>query len=126
MSKFYKIPDGEIISLPDYESDDITIIVNGTEIEPLVANSTDAAGEKHVPVVDIDGNKVTVKVGEVPHPMLEEHYINNVYLDTDKGFYTKKLTPGQEPEVVFIIDDDENPEIVYEYCNLHGLWQNQL
>lgn len=124
MSKFYKIPDGDIISLPDDEK--VTIIVNGEEVEPLVPNTSDGAGEKHVPVVTVEDNKVIVNVGEVDHPMLDEHWINNIYLDTNKGFYAKSLKPGEKPNVVFVLDEDEVPEAAYEYCNLHGLWAKEF
>ena len=93
----------------------------GEKMTELSANTTDAAGEKHVPVVTVDGGTVTVKVGSVTHPMLEEHYIQWIYLETEKGGQIKHLKPGEEPAAVFVVEDDE-PVGAYEYCNLHGLW----
>ena len=94
----------------------------GAEMDELVANTVDASQEKHVPVVTVDGDTVTVKVGAVPHPMLEEHYIMWVYLRTEKGGQRKCLKPGAEPAAVFKVIDDK-PVAVYEYCNIHGLWK---
>ncbi len=93
----------------------------GQKMERLVPNSTDAAGEKHVPVVTIEGSKVTVKVGSVTHPMTEEHYIPWIYLETEKGGQRKALKPGEAPEATFIVEDDA-PVNAFAYCNLHGLW----
>lgn len=124
MSKFYKVEDYGIISIPD--DVEIDLSSNGNELVELVANSTDAAGEKHVPKVTVDGNKVIVEVGEVHHPMLDEHWINDIVLDTNKGTYTKKLVPGTDPVATFILEDEETPITVYEFCNLHGLWKKDL
>lgn len=90
-----------------------------TEIEP---NTTDAAQEKHVPVVTSEGNKVKVSVGSVEHPMADEHYIQWVCLETEKGSQMKYLKPGEKPEVVFDLENDKLIA-VYGYCNLHGLWK---
>lgn len=91
----------------------------------LIPGSVDAATEKHVPVVIIDGDKVTVKVGEVTHPMLPEHYIEWIILETKKGFQIKYLNPGDAPEATFVVVDDE-PVAAYEHCNLHGLWKKDI
>lgn len=101
------------------------IICCGEQMSELVANTVDASKEKHVPVVTVDGDKVTVKVGAVPHPMLEEHYIMWVYLQTGKGGQRKCLKPGDTPEVTFSIVDDK-PVAAYEYCSLHGLWKTDI
>lgn len=97
----------------------------GEKMTELIPGTTDAAVEKHVPVVSIDGNIVTVKVGEVEHPMLEEHFIQWVYLQTDRGGQRKCLKPGEKPEVKFALCD-EKPVAVFEYCNLHGLWKADI
>lgn len=94
----------------------------GEKMTELVPGTVDAAVEKHVPVVSIDGNIVTVKVGEVEHPMVEEHFIQWVYMQTDRGGQRKCLKPGMKPEVKFALCD-EKPVAVFEYCNLHGLWK---
>lgn len=97
----------------------------GEKMTELIPGTTDAAVEKHVPVVSIDGNIVTVKVGEVEHPMVEEHFIQWVYLQTDRGGQRKCLKPGEKPEVKFALCD-EKPVAVFEYCNLHGLWKADI
>ncbi len=80
--------------------------------------------EKHMPVIVIDGEKVTVKVGDVPHPMTPEHWISIVQLmKGDKVLYEKKLTPEDEPVAEFIVSDTEGLS-ARAYCNKHGLWKN--
>ena len=98
----------------------------GEKMVELVPNTTDAAQEKHVPVATVEGNKVVVNVGSVDHPMLDEHWIQWVYLETDKGGHRKVLNPGEKPNVVIALTEDEKPLAVYEYCNLHGLWVAKL
>jgi len=91
----------------------------------LIPGSVDAALEKHVPAVEICENVVAVKIGEVTHPMLPEHHIEWILLETKKGFQIKYLAPGDAPEAKFVLTDDE-AVAVYEYCNLHGLWKKEL
>ena len=100
----------------------VTPMCCGQRMEVLAANTTDAATEKHVPVITRAGNKVTVKVGSVAHPMTEEHLIQWVILT--QGSITERvtLTPGAAPEAVFTVVDANAPVRAYEYCNLHGLW----
>ena len=86
----------------------------------LNANTVDAAKEKHVPVIEIGADKISVKVGSVPHPMLEEHYIEWIELLADGKVYRQNLKPGQAPEAVFPVVAKQLT--VREYCNLHGLW----
>ena len=93
----------------------------GEKMTELVPNTTDAAQEKHVPVISVDGNVVTVKIGSAPHPMTEAHLITWVYLETEKGGQRKVLHAGEAPEVKFALVDDK-PLAAYAYCNLHGLW----
>ena len=104
----------------------VPVICCGEKMVELVPNTTDAAQEKHVPVATVEGNKVVVNVGSVDHPMLDEHWIQWVYLETDKGGHRKVLNPGEKPNVVFALTEDEKPIAVYEYCNLHGLWVAKL
>jgi len=94
------------------------------EMVLLTANTTDAATEKHVPAVTVDGNKVTAVVGSVEHPMLEEHYIQFIALETADAVQVKYLKPGEKPCAEFL--SAEAPKAVYEYCNLHGLWKTEL
>ena len=93
----------------------------GTE---LTANTSDGAHEKHVPVIAIDGETVTVKVGSAEHPSLEAHYIEFIVLETASGIQTKWLKPGMKPEAVF--KTTEKLVAAYEYCNLHGLWKAEV
>lgn len=83
----------------------------------------EAAIEKHVPSYEINGNIVTVTVGSVEHPMLPEHYIEWVSLQTKFGNQRKALSPGDKPVVSFALCDGDNVEAVYAYCNLHSLWK---
>ena len=89
--------------------------------EELTANTTDGAHEKHVPVIEQNGNTVIVKVGSVEHPSLSEHYIEWILLETEQGFQTHYLKPGMKPEATF--QTNEKVKAAYEYCNLHGLWK---
>lgn len=93
-------------------------------MDELVANSTDAAGEKHVPVVERKGDTVTVKVGSAEHPMEKEHYIQWIVLVQKDRMQRVDLQPGQKPEATFPVSGAE-PITVYEYCNLHGLWKTE-
>lgn len=98
----------------------------GKPMTELVPNTTDAAQEKHVPVVKVDGNHVTVTVGSTLHPMLDNHYIQFIVLETKQGFQKKDLKPGMKPEAVFMLAEGEEPKAAYEYCNLHGLWKADI
>lgn len=91
-----------------------------TRLEPGV---TDGAVEKHLPVWKKEGNKVTVTVGSVAHPMTEGHSIEWVSLQTKYGNQRKALQPGKEPTVCFSLCEGDEVEAVYAYCNLHGLWK---
>jgi len=95
----------------------------GEKMQPLVPNTSDGAGEKHVPVIRVEGNLVTVTVGSVEHPMEEKHYIQWILLETREGRQRKTLAPGGRPEAVFALTDGDSPVAAYEYCNLHGLWK---
>ncbi|OQX94807.1 desulfoferrodoxin [candidate division KSB1 bacterium 4572_119] len=87
----------------------------------LEENTTDAATEKHVPVIEKSGDTVTVKVGSIDHPMLDEHYIEFIELIADGQVYRKFLDPGEKPEATFKVSADKVE--AREYCNLHGLWK---
>lgn len=94
----------------------------GEEMQELKANTTDAAVEKHVPVIKKNGNSVEVKVGSVAHPMEEKHYIEWIALETKNSSQLKMLNPGEEPKAVFALTDGDEIVSAYAYCNLHGLW----
>lgn len=89
-------------------------------------NTSDGAREKHVPVVEINGNTVKVTVGEVFHPMLDVHYIEWIMIETEHGRQRKMLKPGQEPVAYFELLEGDKVLAAYEYCNLHGLWKKEL
>lgn len=94
----------------------------GEQMEILNANTTDAATEKHVPVVTMDGNVVTAVVGEVEHPMTAEHYITNIVFETNMGYYVRSFSSIDKPFATYTLQENEQLVRVYEYCNLHGLW----
>ncbi len=91
--------------------------------ELLTANTTDASQEKHVPVIEAKGGKVMVRVGSAPHPMVAEHYIQWIYLQTKNGGQFHFFAPGDAPEATFALAEEDAPVAAYEYCNLHGLWK---
>ena len=97
----------------------------GEKLEELVPNTVEASGEKHIPVVEVKGSQVHVNVGSVDHPMVSEHFIEWVYVETENGGYRKELHPESAPHVVFELGEDK-PVAVYAYCNLHGLWMTKL
>ena len=89
----------------------------------IVPGTTDAAVEKHVPVVKAEGSQVTVTVGAVEHPMLPEHFIEWIVLETQQGSQIKHLKPGEKPQAVFALAEGDQTVAAYAYCNLHGLWK---
>ena len=94
----------------------------GEAMEELSPASVEASVEKHVPVVTRDGDKVTVDVGSVAHPMTAEHYIQFVILETTAGAQIAKLAPDADPQAVFAVLPGAEVKKAYAYCNLHGLW----
>lgn len=103
----------------------VPLMCCGQKMDPLVPNTVEASGEKHLPVVTVEPGQVKVNVGSAAHPMLEEHSIQWVYLETDQGGQRKVMNPGDAPEVTFALGQ-EKPLRVYAYCNLHGLWMTEL
>lgn len=95
----------------------------GQKMTEVIPGTSDGAAEKHVPVFTVEGNKVTVTVGSVEHPMAEEHYIEWIVVETAKGTQRKALNPGDKPTAVFALTEDDSVVAVYAYCNLHGLWK---
>jgi len=95
---------------------------NMTWLEP---NTVEASVEKHTPVVTVSGDKVSVQVGSVIHPMEDAHFIGFVYVETENGGQRKSLKIGGEPKVEFVLSNDK-PVAVYAYCNLHGLWKAEV
>ena len=114
---------GNIVGL--IQNSGVPVVCCGQKMTNIVPGTVEASLEKHIPVVKVDGNIVTVDVGSVEHPMSEVHYIPWVYLQTDKGGQRKNLKPNGQPKVTFALAD-EKPIAVYAYCNLHGLWLTEL
>lgn len=102
----------------------VPVMCCGQKMTELVPGTTDAALEKHVPAVEVKGGKVYVQVGAVEHPMLPEHYIQWIALETNLGSQIRYLQPGQAPKAEFLLVEGEELVAVYEYCNLHGLWKS--
>lgn len=103
----------------------VPVMCCGQKMKEIVPGSVDAAVEKHLPVFSIDGGKVYVVVGEVEHPMSEEHSIEWISIQTKFGNQRKCLEPGDKPAACFSICDNDEVEAVYAYCNLHGLWVSE-
>jgi len=97
-----------------------TLVCCGKNMDLLAENTTDAATEKHVPVIEIGAGSVTVKVGSVPHPMEEAHYIEWIELVADGKVYRQHLNPGEAPVATFNVTAKK--VTAREYCNLHGHW----
>ena len=98
-----------------------TLACCNQSMELLEAGATDAAQEKHVPVIEKTDAGVVVKVGSVAHPMQEDHYIAWIELLADGRCCRKFLKPGEAPEATFAVQAEELT--AREYCNLHGLWK---
>ena len=102
----------------------VPVVCCGEKMVELVPNTVDASGEKHLPVVTVlDNNSIKVEVGSVHHPMLPEHHISFVYVETENGGIQVNLK--DKPEAVVYLGE-EKAVAVYEYCNLHGLWKTEL
>ena len=123
--KFYKCEHCGNIALKPYDKG-VPLVCCGERMTELTANTVDAAVEKHVPVVTVDGAFVHVAVGEVAHPMTEEHLITFIVLETKKGYQIAELTATDEPAADFAIAEGDEAVAAYEYCNLHGLWKAEL
>ena len=95
----------------------------GEDLKELVPGTTEGAQEKHIPVYEVEGNTVKVRVGSVDHPMLPEHYIAWISLQTKQGSQRKLLRPGDPPAACFALCGGDEVEAVYAYCNLHSLWK---
>lgn len=101
----------------------VPVMCCGQKMKELVPGTTDGAAEKHVPVYTVEGNVVAVTVGSAEHPMLDEHSIEWVFVQTREGCQYKKLNPGSRPVARFALAEGDELEGVYAYCNLHGLWK---
>jgi len=102
----------------------VPVVCCGEKMKELIPSSTDAAVEKHVPVVKEEDGIIRVSVGSVEHPMTAEHFISHVVLETDAGIQIAELHPGDKPEAVFALVKGASIIAAYAYCNLHGLWKS--
>ena len=122
MSKYYICEKcGNLVE--KIEDSGVPMVCCGQKMTELIPGTTDAAVEKHVPVVEVEGNLVKVTVGSTLHPMAEEHFIQWIALETERDAYIHWLQPGEAPEAVFALAEGQKAVAVYEYCNLHGLWK---
>ena len=124
--RFYKCKNCEnVIGLIHGNSENISCC--GEKMELLHANSTDAATEKHIPFVNIEDNTLFISVGEVLHPMTDEHYISRIYVLDDLGNMQKiSLNSSDTPEVSVRFNENAKKLKIYSYCNLHGLWKKEI
>ena len=119
--KFFKCKHcGKIIAVVNDKP--VPTICCGEPMSELIPNTEDGAHEKHIPVFEVEGNVVHVRVGEVTHPMLEGHFIEWIALETNLGNQRKVLRPGDEPKADFALLPGEKVIRVVEHCNLHGLY----
>lgn len=98
----------------------------GSDFVVMDASMADGAGEKHVPVVEQNGNQIRVQIGSVLHPMTDEHSINWVYLETQKGGQLVNLEANGEPVANFVVAEGDKAVKAYAYCNLHGFWETPI
>ena len=120
--KFYQCAHcGQIVAI--VKKTGVPVICCGEPMKEIVPGTTDAAVEKHVPAFEVKGDVVEVKVGSVEHPMIPEHYIEWISLQTKQGNQRKALTPEDKPEACFALCEGDEVEAVYAYCNLHSLWK---
>ncbi len=92
----------------------------------LRPDMAEGAGEKHLPVIEREGNQITVKVGSIFHPMTEEHSIGWIFLETKKGGQLIRLTPQEQPVGRFLLAEGDEAVAAYAYCNLHGFWKTAV
>ena len=120
--KFYRCATcGQIVAI--VKKTGVPVVCCGKPMQEMVPGTTDASLEKHVPVYELKDGKVIVSIGSVAHPMVEEHFIEWVSLQTKFGNQRKQLKPGDEPKVCFSVCEGDEVEAVYAYCNVHGLWK---
>ena len=94
------------------KSSGVPMMCCGQKMTEIIPGTVDAAREKHVPVYEVNGNAVLVRIGAVEHPMQDVHYIEWI-----------ALQPGEKPEASFALCEGDEVVAAYAYCNLHGLWK---
>ena len=124
--RFYKCSIcGKIVAVVN-EGAGETICCNLPMEELTPKTEEGALDEKHIPVLVRENNKLTVFIGELPHPMDTNHHIEWIALCTNKGNQRKYINNQKEAKVTFNLDPDEKVLVVYAYCNIHGLWKRDL
>lgn len=113
---------GQIIMI--VKESGVPVVCCGEIMEEIIPGTTDASVEKHVPVLSVSGDSVSVTVGSSLHPMTEAHYIEWIALKTKSGFQVRFLNPGDKPEACFELCGNDTVENAYAFCNLHALWEN--
>ena len=122
-TKFYKCAHCRNVILKVVDSK-VPVVCCGEKMQELIPGTVDASVEKHLPVVTVlDETTIKVEVGSVAHPMLPEHHISFIYVETENGGIRVDLK--DKPEAVISLGN-ERAVAVYEYCNLHGLWKTEL
>lgn len=124
MIKIYKCNICGNIITKIYDSN-VNVVCCNEEMKELIPNTIDASFEKHIPVVTLAGHMMNIKIGEINHPMDENHFIQWILLETKTGIQLKYLKPFDLPEIGFTLIDD-NAIAVYSYCNIHGLWKKEI
>ena len=120
--KFYRCKRcGQMVAI--VEKKGCPIMCCGEAMEEIVPGTSDGAAEKHVPVYEVKDNMVYVTVGSVEHPMIEEHYIQWIAIQTKQGNQRKALKPNDPPKACFALCEGDEVLSVYAYCNLHSLWK---
>ena len=114
---------GNMVGIIDNKG--VPLVCCGEQMTELTPNTVEASTEKHLPALTMSGDKLSVQIGSVAHPMEEAHYITFVYVETESGGQRKALKVGAEPKVEFCFVNDK-PIAVYAYCNLHGLWKTNV
>lgn len=104
----------------------VPVVCCGDPMEELIPGTSDGAVEKHVPAVEEDGRLIHVQVGSVEHPMVDAHYIQWIALESKEGVQIKYLKPGIAPKADFVLSESDKLIAVYEYCNIHGLWKQDI
>lgn len=118
-TKFYRCRHCGNIAIKVVDSK-VPMVCCGEKMEELVPSENDTGAEKHVPVAErLDRYRIKVTVGSVPHPMMPEHHISFIVLETAHGFQV--AYPKDTPEAIFYTEDEVTA--IYEYCNIHGLWK---
>ena len=114
---------GNIIAL--IRDKGVPVYCCGEKMQQMTPGATEASGEKHAPVYEVEGSAVHVTVGAVEHPMSKEHYIEWICMESRQGVQYAHLTPDDRPEANFALCRGDEVQAVYAFCNQHDLWRNE-